>query len=123
MGTTTSTCIILVESDKAFAQVLKTRLEAQGKQVRIVPSISRMKSLLQKKTPEVIVMESTIGAMKAIAELRTKNKYKTTPILVSATHASREEVEQAEEAGANAFLLTTQHSPQQLTDSILNWCS
>ena len=123
MGNAEKDCIILVEPDKPFAQVLKQRLEQQGKVVRIVPSVTRLNTLLAKKTPEAIVIEVSVGAIAAIAELRAQAQYKTTPILVSATHASREEVLQSTSAGANAFLLTTQHSPSQIVDSILKWCS
>lgn len=123
MGNAEKECIILVEPDKPFAQVLKQRLEQQGKVVRIVPSTPRLKSLLSKTTPQAIVIEVSVGAIAAIADLRAQAQYKTTPILVSATHASREEVSQSMSAGANGFLLTTQHSPAQIVDSILKWCS
>lgn len=106
--------IFIVEPDAFLGSIFKTKLELEGYAVQVVPAAKRLETLLARKQPAAIIVDFHAGALGLLEKLRADAAFVHIPVIVTASYASRDDVERARSAGARAFIITTQVTPTEL---------
>lgn len=101
--------ILVVEDDPSLARLAELNLAAEGYTVIIHNEGAAAMSSLQQTIPDLVLLDlrlpTAITGWDVLAHLRQDERFRQIPVLVVSAFAHKEELKQAEAAGANEYLV------------------
>ncbi len=101
-------------------QMVSFTLQEEGYEVTEAEDGQKALSVLDSADPELIITDinmPNVNGLELIKNVRRKDKYKTTPIIVLTTESENEMQEKGKRAGASAWLVKP-FTPEQLNETV-----
>lgn len=111
--------IILIEDSKTLAQVLKPALEIKGHEVLWVNDGRNALFEIKKFKPEVILLDLMlphVNGFEICQAVKSDMALLKIPVIIMSTLTSREDMERAQNAGADHFISKPYNLAQTLTE-------
>lgn len=118
--------VLLIEDDPLIVNIYSTYLKNQGHEVQAVTEGSEALKIALDFKPQVIILDLMIpkmGGTKILEELRARDIFKKTPILVYTNLSSKEKEEEILSKGATEFLSKADTNPKDVAAKIKNYLS
>ena len=113
--------VLLVEDDTMISGMYKTRLEQDGYSVIIAENGSMGLEMAVKEHPDLIlldVMLPQIDGFSLLQELRTKEDFKETPIIMLTNLGTIEDKEKGAKLGATDYLVKANLTPLEISQAV-----
>ena len=113
--------ILLVEDDPFLVDMYKTRLEKEGFKVDVVKSGNDFFDALSRVSPELILLDIIlpyVDGWEILKELKKKEEYKNTKVIVLSNLSQREDIEKSKKLGADMFLVKAHFTPSEIVEKI-----
>lgn len=113
--------ILIIEDDKALADMYKIELERRGFQVVTTPEGEEGVTIAKNEKPDLIVLDLLLPRMNGTDVLKVLKNDQTTkaiPVFILTNYDTPEEQEEEIKIGAEKYILKTNITPQQIGEMI-----
>lgn len=113
--------ILIIEDDILIAKVYKTRLEADGYEVKIAGDGEAGMKMLSAEKPDLLLLDLMIprvSGIEILESIQKKPSLKSLPVLVYSNLVEEEKVEKVKSLGAKEFLAKADFTPDQIVEKI-----
>lgn len=113
--------VLLAEDDAMISGMYKVRLEQEGFTVVIASDGSQAIEVAIREKPDLIlldIMMPQLDGFTVLRELRLKEAFKKTPIILLTNLGTTEDIEKGEKFGASDYLVKANLTPTQITETV-----
>jgi DNA-binding response OmpR family regulator len=99
---------IIVDDEKPFNEVLQELLSLEGYDVQPAYDAAAARLLIEAAPPDLIVLDvrlPDVDGFTLLRQLRDRGLGRSTKVIIVSAHSTRDEMAQAIQGGADAFLL------------------
>lgn len=116
--------VLIVEDDNMISNMYKIRLEQEGHAVVVADNGSQGIEYAAREKPNIIlldVMMPQIDGFSVLQELRLKEEFKDTPIIMLTNLGTSEDIEKGEKFGATEYLVKSNLTPAQVAEMVAKY--
>jgi CheY-like chemotaxis protein len=109
--------ILIVEDEKKLAEAYQAILESHDHRIRLAANGAEGLELLQKETPDVILLDMKMpkmGGLEFLRELQQLEPQPKTSVIVFSNQDAEPDIDEAFRLGAKNYILKAWASPQHL---------
>jgi CheY-like chemotaxis protein len=120
-GRDTKNTVMLVDDNEATRRMNKGRLVADGYTVQEARNGNEAVSMLEKEHIDLVVIDLSRDPMSVhelLSAIRHKPDWKAIPVLVLSSRSSRDDIQQAMDAGATEYLVKMMTPPLKLSQRV-----
>lgn len=120
-GGTNTTHILIVEDDSFLAGIYQKKFEMEGFKVSISENGEKGLVDIQKKKPDVVILDILLPKLDGFAVLEKIKKdpeCKKIPILMLTNLGQKDDVEKAMQNGAAGYLIKAHFKPSEVVDKV-----
>lgn len=113
--------VLVVEDDKFLTSAYKAKLTKSGFEVQVASDGEEALQALQAFSPDIILLDLVMPRKDGFAtlpEIRAKENFKTTPIIVTSNLGQKEDVDKAMSLGASDYIIKSDLSMDALVTKI-----
>ena len=113
--------ILLVEDDIFVSDIYQTKLKQEGYQVESVENGLEAIKLLEKITPDIILLDIVMpymDGMEVLKKLKEKKKWKSIPVMLLTNLSEKDKVDEGLNLGANDYLIKSHFTPSEVVSRI-----
>ncbi len=113
--------ILIIEDDTNLANVYKLKFEKENFDVKIVNDGAESMEAIKTFKPDIVLLDINLPNMdgfKILAEIKTDNDLKKTPVLVWTNMSEEKDVRKIHDMGADDYLLKVLYMPQEIVDIV-----
>lgn len=113
--------ILVVEDDKAYANVYQLKLAKEGYEVRIASDGEEALTACQKRKPDLIILDlllPIIDGFEVLETLRKNKKFKNLKVIVLSSLSQPEDMIKVKKMGALEYLVKSNITIQEIVDKI-----
>ncbi len=113
--------ILVAEDDKFISEIYFTKLSHENFNVIMANNGEEALALATKEKPDLILLDvfmPKIGGMEVLKKIRSNSELDEIKIIMLTNVNETDYLSQAEEAGANAYMVKSNYTPQEVTDKI-----
>ena len=110
--------VLLVEDDRAVAQMYQLKLELDGWEVELVGDGVMAVEVAIRSPPDIVLLDihlPGLGGIQVLERLRTCSPTRDVPVIVLSNSLPQEKMEQASELGIGGWLLKSATTPAALS--------
>ena len=99
--------IIIVDDDQLVIEMARAALEARGHVIGELPDGTRVKEVVERKRPDLLILDCMmphVSGLEALRQVRTSEIGFDTPVLMLTARSSRPDEDIALRAGADEYL-------------------
>lgn len=114
--------VLIAEDDRLIAQAYKTKLEAEGAEVKIADDGAMAMKLLEEFDPDVIVLDLVMpkqDGYETLKILKDSSKYRKIRVIVASNLSQEDEMKKAKTLGAEEFLIKSDTSIDKMAKMVL----
>lgn len=115
--------ILIVEDEEILSKVLEEKFKRSGFDVSIATNGADAFPMAKKSQPEIILLDLILpkkNGFQVLKELKSDAELKTIPVIVLSNLGQDEEIKKALEAGAEDYLVKTQHPINEVIEKVKN---
>lgn len=116
--------LLLVEDEHILARMYKEKFEQVGFKTILAFEAKRGLDLAKKEKPDVVVLDILLpkeDGLFFLEELRKDPTIAQTPVVAFSNYDDAETIKRAKKLGAKAYLIKTDHTPQQIIEKISSY--
>ena len=109
--------ILIAEDDKFLANAYRVKLSKKGFEVRLTYDGQETIDVLKEFTPDIILLDLIMpikDGFGTLAEIKANEQWKHIPVIVASNLGQKEDVDKAMAMGANAFVIKSDLSLDDL---------
>jgi len=113
--------ILIIEDEKILAEMYKDRFSEEGFRVALAGSSEEGFNLLQKETPDLILLDILLPKANGISflkKIKEQSKLSSIPVVAFSNYDEPKTKKEAESFGVKEYLLKTDFTPQDLVNKI-----
>lgn len=113
--------ILVAEDDKFLASAYKLKLTKAGFEVQVANDGSIALEMLKNFVPDLILLDLVMpvkDGFVTLAEIKANTVYSKIPVLVASNLGQKEDIDKANELGANDFVIKSDMSLDELIKKI-----
>jgi CheY-like chemotaxis protein len=123
-GGTPGARILLVEDDRAVAEMYRLKLERDGYAVQIAEDGERALELARGGAPDVVLLDVRLpkrDGLQVLGALRRDPRTRAVPIVVLSNYSENAVVERSLALGATEYLVKAHTTPEMLSAGLRRW--
>jgi CheY-like chemotaxis protein len=116
--------ILLVEDDRAVAEMYRLKLERDGYAVQIAEDGERALELARRDAPDLVLLDVRLpkrDGLQVLGALRRDRRTRALPIVVLSNYSENAVVERSLALGATEYLVKAHTTPEMLSARLRRW--
>ena len=113
--------VLIAEDDKFIANAYRAKLEKAGFELQMAGDGEEVLRILEVWVPDLILMDLIMpkrDGFSALEEIKKNPKWKSIPVLVASNLGQKEDVDRAEELGADGYIVKSNMGINDLVTKI-----
>ena len=116
--------VLLIEDDRALAQMYQIKLERDGYTVRVAGDGEEAQRLIDEQMPDLIFLDIRLPKMDGLVfleQLRAVERTRNVPVVIVSNYSEQELVSRGLQLGALEYLVKSQTTPGRLSEGVPEW--
>ena len=113
--------VLIAEDDRFLGNVLKTKLQQEGFQVRLAVDGELALTEIAAAVPDILLLDVIMpkkNGFDVLAELRLKRGGAQVPVIILSNLGQEDDIKRGMSLGALDFLVKSDHSLQEIVDKV-----
>lgn len=113
--------VLIAEDDRFLGNVLKTKLQQEGFQVRLAVDGEQALAEIEAAPPDILLLDIIMpkkNGFDVLAELRLKRGGPQIPVIILSNLGQEQDIKRGMALGALDFLVKSDHSLQEIVDKV-----